>query len=349
MRKLVVIGLMTAMVVATFAFIANAAQVTLAWDANTDPAVAGYKLYYGTAPRTYGTPVDVGKVTQYTLTGIQEGVNLYFAVTAYDSSGNESEFSTELECYTLVPAAAVNGTINPSSAVVVSRGMSQTFTVAPTAPNNSVEVFVDGISVGGATSYTFSNVTANHVISANFSVVITGEPLVDEDIAVSAWTRLTRNSPIPVKVVNYDGTGRTALIFSPGSLSEAKFMLTLGRVVNGNSEMAGMKWTFKVLNEYDVSSPKSSFYFTVKTSASSTPRNIFYCLASGPYPPSTLTSIVQDLGSMFWVYGATGVFEEIVVNLQDDLQEQEAQRYNTVTEIQSVTVIARQTIILLCY
>ncbi len=40
-----------------------AAQVTLAWDANTDPAVAGYKLYYGKASRTYGTPVDVGKVT----------------------------------------------------------------------------------------------------------------------------------------------------------------------------------------------------------------------------------------------------------------------------------------------
>ncbi len=81
-----------------------AAQVTLAWDANTDPAVAGYKLYYGTASRTYGTPVDVGKVTQYTLTGIQEGKNCYFAVTAYDANRNESAFSTELACFTLVPA-----------------------------------------------------------------------------------------------------------------------------------------------------------------------------------------------------------------------------------------------------
>jgi hypothetical protein len=50
-----------------------AAQVTLAWDANTDPAVTGYKLYYGYASRTYGTPVDVGKVTQYSQTGIEEG------------------------------------------------------------------------------------------------------------------------------------------------------------------------------------------------------------------------------------------------------------------------------------
>jgi hypothetical protein len=75
---------------------AFAAQVTLAWDANTDPAVAGYKLYHGTASRTYVTPVDVGKVTQYTLTGIEEGRTSYFAVTAYDSNGNESAFSEEL-------------------------------------------------------------------------------------------------------------------------------------------------------------------------------------------------------------------------------------------------------------
>ena len=111
----------------------HAAQVTLAWDANTDPGVAGYKLYYGTASRTYGTPVDVGKVTQYTLTGIEEGKNCYFAVTAYDTNRNESAFSTELECFTLVPAPGVNGAISPSSAVVISRGMNQTFTVTPAA------------------------------------------------------------------------------------------------------------------------------------------------------------------------------------------------------------------------
>ena len=145
-----------------------AAQVTLAWDANTDPSVAGYKLYYGYASRTYGTPVNVGKVTQYTLTGIQEGINCYFAVTAYDTNGNESAFSTELECFTLVPAPGVNGAISPASAVVVSRGMNQTFTIMPSANYAVSSVTVDGSSVGAVSSYTFSNVTANHSISAAF-------------------------------------------------------------------------------------------------------------------------------------------------------------------------------------
>ena len=147
-----------------------AAQVTLAWDANTDPAVAGYKLYYGTASRTYGTPVDVGKVTQYTLAGIQEGVNAYFAVTAYDASRKESAFSTELACVTLVPAACVNGSISPSSAVVDSLGMNQTFTITPAANYKVSAVTVDGASVGAVSSYTFSNVTANHNIAASFTL-----------------------------------------------------------------------------------------------------------------------------------------------------------------------------------
>jgi hypothetical protein len=42
---------------------AAAGQATLRWDANTEPELAGYKLYYGTAPGAYGTPVSVGNVT----------------------------------------------------------------------------------------------------------------------------------------------------------------------------------------------------------------------------------------------------------------------------------------------
>ncbi len=32
-----------------FPVLAHGAQVTLAWDANSEPDVAGYNLYYGTA------------------------------------------------------------------------------------------------------------------------------------------------------------------------------------------------------------------------------------------------------------------------------------------------------------
>jgi chitodextrinase len=72
---------------------------TLAWDAVTAPNLGGYRIYYGTAPGIYLQPVgqglDAGKVTTYTVTGLGSGIRYHFAVTAYDSSNNESVFSNE--------------------------------------------------------------------------------------------------------------------------------------------------------------------------------------------------------------------------------------------------------------
>ena len=109
--------------------------------------------------------------TRYTFTGIIEGKTSYFAVTAYDAYGNESAFSEELVCYTLVPTAGANGSISPGSTVVVSHGMSQTFTITHAAGYSVKDVLVDGKSVGAVTSYTFPNTSACHRIAATFEVI----------------------------------------------------------------------------------------------------------------------------------------------------------------------------------
>ena len=74
---------------------AFAGDVTLAWDPSSGFSVAGYIVYYGTSSRSYGSPIDAGKKTTYTLTGLSAGT-YFFAVTAYDILGNESEFSNEV-------------------------------------------------------------------------------------------------------------------------------------------------------------------------------------------------------------------------------------------------------------
>lgn len=75
---------------------AQAAYLDLAWDPNTEADLAGYAVYYGTQPGTYGTSIDVGDTTTYRLDGLLEGVTYYVAVTAYDVAGNESDFSSEV-------------------------------------------------------------------------------------------------------------------------------------------------------------------------------------------------------------------------------------------------------------
>src|SRR5688572_20086648 len=85
-------------------------RVTLAWDRNTEANIAGYKLYYGTAARTYPNVVNVGNVTNRSVSNLVDGVRYYFAVTAYNTLGVESDFSIEL-AYTA--PTNVPPTLNP--------------------------------------------------------------------------------------------------------------------------------------------------------------------------------------------------------------------------------------------
>ena len=72
----------------------------LAWDAVTVPNLSGYRVYFGTAPGTYlqplGQGISVGNVTAYTVTGLAGGTRYYFAVTDFDSLGQESSYSNEV-------------------------------------------------------------------------------------------------------------------------------------------------------------------------------------------------------------------------------------------------------------
>lgn len=72
-----------------------AGSAVLTWSANTDSSTTGYKVYYGTGSRSYGTPIDVGTQITYTFTSLNPGT-YYFAVTAYNSSGTQSGYSNEV-------------------------------------------------------------------------------------------------------------------------------------------------------------------------------------------------------------------------------------------------------------
>lgn len=71
-------------------------EVSLVWDANSEPDLAGYNIYYGAASGDYSDSLDVGDVTEFTVTGLNHGGTYYFAATAYDRDGNESAYSEEL-------------------------------------------------------------------------------------------------------------------------------------------------------------------------------------------------------------------------------------------------------------
>jgi hypothetical protein len=86
----------------------QAAQVRVAWKAPTHADgtpvqdIAGYTLYYWQADGDFPESVDVGNSTTYILEELEAGQTYSFAITTYDTTGNEGGFSN-LEDYT-VPA-----------------------------------------------------------------------------------------------------------------------------------------------------------------------------------------------------------------------------------------------------
>jgi PKD repeat protein len=73
--------------------------------------------------------------------------------------------------HTITASAVGSGTIAPSGAVIVNDMGSQTFTITPNAGNYIASVLVDGVAQGPPipSSYTFTNVVADHTIAATFA------------------------------------------------------------------------------------------------------------------------------------------------------------------------------------
>lgn len=70
--------------------------------------------------------------------------------------------------YKITASCNEGGTISPSGEVTVKKGESQSFTITPNAGYKIKSVTVDSSNQGTISTYTFSNVTAAHTITAEF-------------------------------------------------------------------------------------------------------------------------------------------------------------------------------------
>lgn len=68
----------------------------------------------------------------------------------------------------ITASAGAHGSITPPGVASVAYGGGQTYSLIPDAGYHVTDVLVDGVSVGATAGYTFTNVTANRTITANF-------------------------------------------------------------------------------------------------------------------------------------------------------------------------------------
>ena len=137
--------------------------------------------------------------------------------------------------YTITASAGNGGSITPSGNVNVACGESQTFAITSNEGYIISDVLVDGQSIGAQSSYSFTNVNANHSISATF------EEIPPEEIVI---------------VVNADSNGGSVSPSGTQTITEGEnftFIVTPNACYEiGNVTVNGSEVTLDSNNSYTI-------------------------------------------------------------------------------------------------
>ena len=212
----------------------SSGQAEFSWLPNTEPNLAGYRIHYGTASRAYTTTVNVGLQQPVdgrihaTVTGLIPGETYFFAATAYDASGGESDYSTEVS-YTVPPASATPPVAADGSAsgpedsaitgqleVSNSSGLPLQYAVqtGPTSGTLSIEdatgrfTYTPLPDFSGSDSFTFTASNSNGE-SNPASIAITVTPVNDIPVALDTSIATSEDTACTGQLTATDPDGDT--------------------------------------------------------------------------------------------------------------------------------------------
>ena len=115
----------------------------MSWDPSPDANVSGYNVYYGPSSLRYTNMLVVGNSTTLLVAGLVEGATYYFAATAFDLAGVESDLSNEV-LYTVPGGGTNNPHLPPTISAIGGQTIQTNSTLAPVPfviadPDSAVE------------------------------------------------------------------------------------------------------------------------------------------------------------------------------------------------------------------
>ncbi|MDD5527723.1 MAG: InlB B-repeat-containing protein [Patescibacteria group bacterium] len=140
-------------------------------EASPTTKTASYNGNVGTLPTA---PTKTGSIFASWNTAADGSGTAFNAATAVTADLTVYAQWT-INTYTITASTGANGTVTPSGVTTKNYGDSQAYTIATsTAGYHISDILVDSVSVGtSSATYTFTNITANHTISATFGIVST--------------------------------------------------------------------------------------------------------------------------------------------------------------------------------
>ncbi len=277
-------------------FSAGVFTITAIAGVNGTITPAGITTVISGNSQTYTITPDEGYIIQdVTVDGVSVG-----AVSTYtfDNVDDDHTISASFVAgYEITATSGVGGTISPSGTVGVSPGATQSFSITPTNSCYDIaDVVVDGVSQGAVASYTFSNVTTDHTISASFSgtgeFTITATGGAHSDISPSgtftvdcnAQQRFTVSYDPRLKDLYINVNGTNYQILENGALKSGSPCVDEG---NENE----CTYTIAAVQEDTTVSLNESFNFA------DYPLDI----QTRPGPPNVMF-VLDDSGSMDWEF-----------------------------------------------
>jgi PKD repeat protein len=202
-----------------------AAQVTLAWDANSESDLGGYNVYtrVGSSPvkDSYDRKITVALADlanpaspQYQVSNVNDSETTFFAVSAHDTSGNESGLSNSVS-YDPSPAnqgPTANFTINTSSGEVP---LAVSFDATGSTDSDGTIgsyswAFGDGSNgTGSTTDYTY-NAAGIYIATLTVTDDDGATDIATTTITVTDSTNQLPESPVPSWPL--DGAGGRSLV-----------------------------------------------------------------------------------------------------------------------------------------
>jgi uncharacterized repeat protein (TIGR01451 family) len=242
-----------------------ATEVVLAWDANIEPDLAGYRIRYGTSPGNYTLGlVQVSKATTTTtITGLNAATTYYFVAHAYDFADNESFPSNEVSAVPTVVVGPVLTLSLSDSPDPVSAGGDITYTldygntgdrdatgvtISSAIPaNTSFNSATNGGSLsGGTVTWSIGTLPPGASGSIQMSVQVVS-PLADGTQIVNDASSIDSNETSPVSATTATTTVTSAPILAI-SISDSPDPVVAGNLLaytfsysnSGNANTTGV-------------------------------------------------------------------------------------------------------------
>ena len=209
---------------------------------------SGRTLRFGITPNTnYHT-------SSVLLDGISQGVITGWTVPNI-SSNHILAVVFGINTFSITATQPTGATISPSGTTVLNAGDGQTYTISATTGYNLDSLVVDGVKRAGSASYTFSNVTANHTITATTKVssfTITSSAGTGGTISPNGATSVNNGSNIGYTITPSAGYYLTSLVVD-GVISDSTTHYTFKTVLANHTIVANF-----AIYTYTVTSSSSS-------------------------------------------------------------------------------------------